>query len=143
MLVSAKTVVKSEDGKIEPASTREVGTQSQKRALIVGYLTYRGDARVKNQVRVLTEKGYAVDLICLAEDCELGVRFSSAGKKVVVAYSPEMVTREETPDTVKSFVKQRTRWNQGFLQVYRKGDWKSLPTARQRWLARFTLATNS
>ena len=81
------------------------------------------------------------DDTCLAEDCELGVRFSSAGKKVVVAYSPEMVTREETPDTVKSFVKQRTRWNQGFLQVYRKGDWKSLPTARQRWLARFTLAT--
>ncbi len=78
---------------------------------------------------------------CLAEDCELGVRFSSAGKKVVVAYSPEMVTREETPDTVKSFVKQRTRWNQGFLQVYRKGDWRSLPTARQRWLARFTLST--
>jgi glycosyltransferase XagB len=78
---------------------------------------------------------------CLAEDCELGVRFSSAGKKVVVAYSPAMVTREETPDTIRSFVKQRTRWNQGFLQVYRKGDWKRLPTARQRWLARFTLAT--
>ena len=81
------------------------------------------------------------DDTCLAEDCELGVRFSSAGKKVVVAYSPEMVTREETPDTVRSFVRQRTRWNQGFLQVYRKGDWKRLPTARQRWLARFTLAT--
>ena len=78
---------------------------------------------------------------CLAEDCELGVRLSSAGKKVVVAYSPEMVTREETPDTLKSFVKQRTRWNQGFLQVYRKGDWRQLPTRRQRWLARFTLST--
>jgi cellulose synthase/poly-beta-1,6-N-acetylglucosamine synthase-like glycosyltransferase len=78
---------------------------------------------------------------CLAEDCELGVRLSSAGKKVVVAYSPEMVTREETPDTVQSFIKQRTRWNQGFLQVYRKGVWKTLPTARQRWLARFTLST--
>ncbi|HEX4094351.1 MAG TPA: glycosyltransferase [Trebonia sp.] len=81
------------------------------------------------------------DDTCLAEDCELGVRLSSAGKKVVVAYSPEMVTREETPDTLKSFVKQRTRWNQGFLQVYRKGDWKHLPTARQRVLARFTLST--
>jgi glycosyltransferase XagB len=81
------------------------------------------------------------DEYCLAEDCELGVRLSSAGKKVVVAYSPEMVTREETPDSIPSFVKQRTRWNQGFLQVYRKGTWKSLPTSRQRWLARFTLAT--
>jgi cellulose synthase/poly-beta-1,6-N-acetylglucosamine synthase-like glycosyltransferase len=78
---------------------------------------------------------------CLAEDCELGVRLSSAGKKVVVAYSPELVTREETPDTLKSFIRQRTRWNQGFLQVYRKGDWRQLPTRRQRWLARFTLST--
>jgi glycosyltransferase XagB len=81
------------------------------------------------------------DETCLAEDCELGVRLSSLGKKVVVAYSPEMVTREETPDTLGSFVKQRTRWNQGFLQVYRKGTWKKLPTRKQRWLARFTLAT--
>jgi cellulose synthase/poly-beta-1,6-N-acetylglucosamine synthase-like glycosyltransferase len=81
------------------------------------------------------------DEYCLAEDCELGVRLSSKGKKVVVAYSPEMVTREETPDTIPSFIKQRTRWNQGFLQVYRKGIWKHLPTARQRWLARFTLST--
>jgi len=78
---------------------------------------------------------------CLAEDCELGVRLSSAGRKVVVAYTPEMVTREETPDTITSFIKQRTRWNQGFLQVYRKGDWKQLPTRRQRLLARFTLST--
>jgi glycosyltransferase involved in cell wall biosynthesis len=70
MLVSAKTVVKSEDGKLEPATARKVGEEPQKRALIVGYLTYRGDARVKNQVRVLTENGYAVDLICLAEDRE-------------------------------------------------------------------------
>lgn len=81
------------------------------------------------------------DEYSLAEDCELGVRLSSAGKKVVVAYSPEMVTREETPDTIVSFIKQRTRWNQGFLQVYKKAEWKKLPTARQRWLARFTLST--
>ncbi|BDZ49925.1 hypothetical protein GCM10025867_21660 [Frondihabitans sucicola] len=37
------------------------------------------------------------DAGCLAEDCELGVRLSSAGANVVVAYSPEVVTREETP----------------------------------------------
>ncbi|MEB0161254.1 glycosyltransferase family 2 protein, partial [Pseudomonas sp. AH2 (2023)] len=52
---------------------------------------------------------------CLAEDCELGVRLSSDGAKVVVAYNPEYVTREETPPTLKSLYKQRTRWNQGFL----------------------------
>ena len=43
---------------------------AKKHALIVGYLTCRNDARVKNQVRVLTENGYAVDVICLDEDLE-------------------------------------------------------------------------
>ncbi|MEZ0066636.1 cellulose synthase/poly-beta-1,6-N-acetylglucosamine synthase-like glycosyltransferase [Streptacidiphilus sp. MAP12-20] len=81
------------------------------------------------------------DATCLAEDCDLGVRLSSQGAKVVVAYDSEMVTREETPDSVVSLFKQRTRWNQGFLQVYRKRDWKRLPSFRQRLLARYTLVT--
>lgn len=77
---------------------------------------------------------------CLAEDCELGVRLSTAGARVAVAYDPEVVTREETPGSLKSLFKQRTRWSQGFLQVLRKGAWKQLPTRRQRMLARYTLA---
>ncbi|GAA2320770.1 hypothetical protein GCM10010431_47520 [Streptomyces kunmingensis] len=89
---------------------------------------------------VLREAG-GWDPNCLAEDCDLGVRLSSVGKKVVVAYDSDMVTREETPGTLMSLLKQRTRWNQGFLQVYRKKDWKQLPTARQRLLARYTLMT--
>jgi cellulose synthase/poly-beta-1,6-N-acetylglucosamine synthase-like glycosyltransferase len=52
-----------------------------------------------------------------------------------------LVTREETPDSIVSLFKQRTRWNQGFLQVYRKQDWKRLPDLRQRMLARYTLVT--
>ncbi len=40
-----------------------------------------------------------------------------------------------------SLLKQRTRWNQGFLQVYRKRDWKQLPGFGQRLLARYTLMT--
>ncbi|MFG3495176.1 glycosyltransferase [Streptomyces sp. NPDC047928] len=78
---------------------------------------------------------------CLAEDCDLGVRLSSAGKRVVVAYDADMVTREETPGSLMALLKQRTRWNQGFLQVYRKGDWRRLPTLGQRMLARYTLMT--
>jgi cellulose synthase/poly-beta-1,6-N-acetylglucosamine synthase-like glycosyltransferase len=77
---------------------------------------------------------------CLAEDCELGVRLSALGAKVAVAYDPELVTREETPDSVRALIKQRTRWNQGFLQVLRKGEWRNLPTRPMRWLARYTLA---
>ena len=77
---------------------------------------------------------------CLAEDCEIGVRLSTRGATVAVAYDPELVTREETPGTLRSLVKQRTRWNQGFLQVLAKGVWKQLPTRRQRLLARYTLS---
>jgi cellulose synthase/poly-beta-1,6-N-acetylglucosamine synthase-like glycosyltransferase len=77
---------------------------------------------------------------CLAEDCELGVRLSTAGAKVAVAYDPRVVTREETPGSLRALVKQRTRWSQGFLQVLGKGAWRDLPTHRQRVLARYTLA---
>src|SRR6185369_14689716 len=79
------------------------------------------------------------DGTCLAEDCDLGVRLSSRGSKVVVAYDSTIVTREETPDSLRGLLKQRTRWNQGFLQVLRKGEWRRLPALRQRLLARYTL----
>jgi glycosyltransferase XagB len=75
----------------------------------------------------------------LTEDADLGVRLSVRRKRIAVAYDPQLVTREETPDTVGSLVRQRSRWNQGFLQVLAKGDWRVLPTRRQRWLAQFTL----
>jgi glycosyltransferase XagB len=80
------------------------------------------------------------DAECLAEDCEIGVRLSTAGARIAVAYDPGAVTREETPDTIPSLIKQRTRWDQGFLQVLRKGEWRRLPSRRQRALARYTLA---
>ncbi len=79
------------------------------------------------------------DGTCLAEDCDLGVRLSSRGAKVVVAYDSTIVTREETPDSLSAMLKQRTRWNQGFLQVLRKGEWRRLPAFGQRMLARYTL----
>ncbi|WP_261775373.1 glycosyltransferase family 2 protein [Kocuria turfanensis] len=79
------------------------------------------------------------DAGCLAEDCDLGVRLSTLGREIVVAYSPELVTREETPDSLKGLVKQRTRWSLGFMQVLAKGDWKRLPTRRRRFMAWWTL----
>lgn len=80
------------------------------------------------------------DAECLAEDCDLGVRLSTMGRRIAVCYDAHLVTREETPDTVGGLLKQRTRWNQGFLQVLRKGDWRRLPTRGQRLLARYTLS---
>lgn len=96
-----------------------------------------------NTVFIATDRLRAAggwDAECLAEDCEIGVRLSSEGAKVVVAYDPDVVTREETPGTLMSLYKQRTRWNQGFLQVLRKGEWRKLPSRGQRLLARYMLS---
>jgi cellulose synthase/poly-beta-1,6-N-acetylglucosamine synthase-like glycosyltransferase len=78
---------------------------------------------------------------CLTEDADLGIRLTSIGARLRVVYDEAHATQEETPDTVTSFVKQRTRWNQGFLQVLSKGSWKELPRLRQRLLALYILLT--
>lgn len=98
-----------------------------------------GGNTVFTRTELLREVG-GWDNECLAEDCEIGVRLSSRGAVIAVAYEPEIVTREETPATIRSLVKQRTRWNQGFLQVLGKGEWRKLPTRGQRLLARYTLS---
>jgi glycosyltransferase XagB len=98
-----------------------------------------GGNTVFTRTRLLREAG-GWDPECLAEDCEIGVRLSTRGAVVAVAYDPQAVTREETPGSIRALVKQRTRWDQGFLQVLRKGEWRKLPSRRQRWLARYTLA---
>lgn len=103
-----------------------------------GFIPLGGNTVFVRRDVLLTIGGWDAD--CLAEDCELGVRLSAAGLTVAVAYDPHLVTREETPDTVSGLLRQRTRWNQGFLQVLRKGVWRQLPTRRQRLLARWTLA---
>jgi cellulose synthase/poly-beta-1,6-N-acetylglucosamine synthase-like glycosyltransferase len=77
---------------------------------------------------------------CLTEDADLGIRLSTRGVRVAVTYDAAHATREETPPTVRDFIKQRTRWNQGFLQVLRKGDWRHYPGLAQRLLALFTLS---
>jgi cellulose synthase/poly-beta-1,6-N-acetylglucosamine synthase-like glycosyltransferase len=79
------------------------------------------------------------DDTCLAEDCEIGIRLSSKGARVAVWYDPTTATREETPTTLRSFVKQRTRWDQGYIQVLRSRYWKALPSRRQRALAQYVL----
>lgn len=76
---------------------------------------------------------------CLTEDAELGLRLSAAGKRFKVYYEGAHVTREETPENLQAFIKQRTRWNQGFIQVLRRPYWRQLPKRRQRWLALYTL----
>jgi cellulose synthase/poly-beta-1,6-N-acetylglucosamine synthase-like glycosyltransferase len=89
--------------------------------------------------RRLIEKVGGWDEACLTEDADIGIRLSTLGEPIAVTYNAEHTTREETPGSLKSFIKQRTRWCQGFFQVYRKGDWRDLPSRGQRWLAVYTL----
>jgi glycosyltransferase XagB len=76
----------------------------------------------------------------LTEDADIGLRLSGTGEKIRVVYDDRYVTREETPPTVGQFIKQRTRWSQGFIQTMQKGTWKGLPTRKQRLLAAYTLS---
>jgi cellulose synthase/poly-beta-1,6-N-acetylglucosamine synthase-like glycosyltransferase len=76
----------------------------------------------------------------LTEDADIGIRISLLGEEIRVVYDDRYVTREETPPSLSQFIKQRTRWSQGFLQTLLKGEWKRLPKLGQRLLAIYTLA---
>src|SRR5260221_212731 len=69
----------------------------------------------------------------------LGMRLSLAHARIRILYDDEYVTREETPLTIRQFVRQRTRWNQGFLQILFKKEWLQLEKLSQRLLAFYVL----
>jgi glycosyltransferase XagB len=75
----------------------------------------------------------------LTEDADVGIRLSAMGEPIRIVYDDRYVTREETPPTLGHFIKQRTRWSQGFLQTFKKGEWRRLPLREQRLLAAYTL----
>jgi cellulose synthase/poly-beta-1,6-N-acetylglucosamine synthase-like glycosyltransferase len=76
----------------------------------------------------------------LTEDADIGLRISATGERIRVVYDNRYVTKEETPPTLAQFIRQRTRWDQGFMQTLSKGVWRQLPTGKQRRLAFYTLA---
>jgi glycosyltransferase XagB len=76
----------------------------------------------------------------LTEDADVGIRISSMHEPVRIVYDDRYVTREETPPSLDHFIRQRTRWSQGFLQTLMKGEWTRLPNFEQRLLAIYTLA---
>ncbi len=89
--------------------------------------------------RDLLEQLGGWDERCLTEDADLGMRLSLAQARVRILYDDEYVTREETPLTIRQFVRQRTRWNQGFLQILFKKEWLQLEKLSQRLLAFYVL----
>jgi glycosyltransferase XagB len=69
---------------------------------------------------------------CLTEDADLGVRLALKDVNISVLYDSQSCTKEETPENLKDYIKQRTRWTQGFFQILVKGDWKNLNTIRKK-----------
>jgi cellulose synthase/poly-beta-1,6-N-acetylglucosamine synthase-like glycosyltransferase len=90
--------------------------------------------------RTVVERVGGWDEQNLTEDADIGLRISQLGETVRVVYDDRYVTREETPPTLGHFIRQRTRWSQGFLQTMMKGEWRKLHTFKQRVLALYTLA---
>ena len=89
--------------------------------------------------RELMEQLGGWDETCLTEDADLGIRLNLSHARVRIIYDDEFVTREETPGSIEQFIKQRTRWNQGFLQILFKGNWRQLEKFQQRLLAIYVL----
>ncbi|MGH2481791.1 MAG: glycosyltransferase, partial [Ktedonobacteraceae bacterium] len=89
--------------------------------------------------RELMEQMGGWDETCLTEDADLGIRLNISHARMRIIYDDEFVTREETPHTITQFIKQRTRWNQGFIQILFKGEWLKLPRFSQRLLAFYVL----
>ncbi len=89
--------------------------------------------------RGMLEKVGGWDENMLTEDADLGIRLSLEGAKVSVVYDEQHVTREEAPSTIAQFIKQRTRWNQGFLQIFFQFNWLRLPGFQRKALTAYLL----
>lgn len=89
--------------------------------------------------RRLMERLGGWDHTILTEDADLGIRLCVAKANVRILYDDEYVTKEETPHTIEQFIKQRTRWNQGFMQILFRGRWLRLETLSQKLLAFYIL----
>ncbi len=89
--------------------------------------------------RHLMQKIGGWDTDCLTEDADVGIRLSTLGINTSIFYDEELATREQTPPSIASFIKQRTRWNQGFMQIFFKGDWMRLHSFRQKLFMLYVL----
>jgi cellulose synthase/poly-beta-1,6-N-acetylglucosamine synthase-like glycosyltransferase len=102
-----------------------------------GVIPLGGNTVFFSREKLIQVKGW--DEHCLTEDADIGIKLSLAGAKINVVYDEEHATQEETPPTLESFIKQRTRWNQGFMQIIDKGQWRRLPGLKHKLLALYVL----
>src|SRR5437764_2403466 len=92
--------------------------------------------------RELMEQLGGWDETCLTEDADLGIRLNLSKARMRIIYDDEFVTREETPNTIEQFIKQRTRWNQGFIQILLAREWLKLESFPKQMLAFYVLISS-
>jgi cellulose synthase/poly-beta-1,6-N-acetylglucosamine synthase-like glycosyltransferase len=78
------------------------------------------------------------DEACLTEDADLGIRLAESKVEIGVIDDANLATKEETPTSEIEIIKQRSRWDQGYLQVLDKSNWLSLSTM-QKFYALYVL----
>jgi cellulose synthase/poly-beta-1,6-N-acetylglucosamine synthase-like glycosyltransferase len=118
------------------------------------FLWYKHKMHYFNQVGVVPLGGNTVffkksalkeisgwDEAILTEDADVGIRLSAAMKNVRILYDPSQNTNEETPNSLGTFIRQRTRWSQGFLQIIAGKKIHELRTAKQKLLVYFLLTS--
>ncbi len=71
------------------------------------------------------------DETCLTEDADIGIRLSSYRASIGILEDPALATLEETPVDELGLIKQRARWDQGYLQVLAKQNWRRLGAKQQ------------
>lgn len=79
------------------------------------------------------------DEACLTEDADLGIRLAAHNIKIGILTDPALATREEVPTSEIEVVRQRARWDQGYLQVLDKSYWQYLKP-KQKIYALYTLS---
>jgi cellulose synthase/poly-beta-1,6-N-acetylglucosamine synthase-like glycosyltransferase/putative flippase GtrA len=97
-----------------------------------GFITLGGNT-VFVWTHLLKQIGGWRDMV--TEDCDLGVRLSVMGIPIRAFYLGNLVTREETPVSLRAHNVQRRRWILGFFQVKGLGEWRQIPSPRRRLLA--------
>lgn len=105
---------------------------STKQIVLLGGNTIFTKKAIYRQVGVYDET-------CLTEDADLGVRLARHKIKIGILDDPAIATKEEAPNNEAEVIKQRSRWDQGYLQVIEKSHWSYL-SITQRFYALYTLS---
>ncbi len=96
-----------------------------------------GGNTIFTKKEIYQKLGY-YDEACLTEDADLGIRLASGNIPVGIIADARLATHEETPEAEIDVIRQRSRWDQGYLQVLGKSLWLTL-SPKQKMFALYTL----